>query len=302
MFIYIISGLSGAGKSVALHAIEDQGGYCIDNLPLDLLPAFTDQVLPSLERLYNHVGLSIDVRNSAEELERVPALLEQLFGEERSLQHRLIFIEATPETLVRRFGESRRPHPLSHEGLSLKDAIQGESRQLTSIAAAAEIRIDTSKTSIYQLRSQINGITGHTESRLFLKIQSFGFKHGVPTDVDFLFDARCLPNPHWEAEIRDLTGLDPEVTAFLDRSPESLEMAEEIKHYIQRWIPRFLSDDRSYLTIAIGCTGGRHRSVYLVEKIGNHLRNLQDSGKENGENVWRDQCTLNIHHRELGDS
>ncbi len=300
MFIYIISGLSGAGKSVALHAIEDQGGYCIDNLPIELLPAFTDQILPPLGKLYSHVGLSIDVRNSSEELERLPALLEQLFGEESSLHYKLIFIEASPETLVRRFGESRRPHPLSREGLSLKDATLREGEQLASIAAAADLRIDTSQTSIYQLRAQINGVTGHTEPHLFLKVQSFGFKHGVPTDVDFLFDARCLPNPHWEPEIRDLTGLDAEVIAFLDRSPESQEMAEEINHYVQRWVPRFLSDDRSYLTIAIGCTGGRHRSVYLVEKIGNHLRSLQDSGEENGENIWTDQCTLNIHHRELG--
>ena len=299
MQLFIISGLSGAGKSVALHAIEDQGGYCIDNLPIELLPAFAKEILPTLEQKFSHVGLSIDARNSSEKLQQLPERLKLLFPKEHPTSYCLLFIEADKRTLTRRFGESRRPHPLSREGLTLEQAITVEQQQLAPIAAAARFRIDSSQTSIYQLREQLNAITGQDQPRLFLKLQSFGYKYGTPRDADFLFDARCLPNPYWEPALRPQTGKDKAVTQFLDQAKVSQEVMEEIYHYITRSLPRFLSSDRSYLTIGIGCTGGHHRSVYLVEKISQQLNNLQDNTDKNGENSWIKQCRINLHHREL---
>ncbi len=299
MHLSIISGLSGAGKSVALHAIEDQGGHCIDNLPIELLPTFVQEILPTLEGRFSHIGLSIDARNSSEKLQQLPEHLKLLFPKEGSTRYRLIYIEANQNTLTRRFGESRRPHPLSRDGLSLEEAIDLEIQQLAPIAAAAHYRFDSSQTSIYQLREQMQAITGQQPPHLFLKIQSFGYKHGAPRDADFLFDARSLPNPYWEQSLRPLSGQQQPVIDFLDQTEESHQVLEEIFHYITRAVPRFLHSDRSYLTIGIGCTGGHHRSVYLVDKIGQQLHNLQDNADKNGENSWLKQCRINIHHREL---
>lgn len=295
MQLFIISGLSGAGKSVALHAIEDQGGYCIDNLPIELLSPFIEEILPTLSERFSHVGLSIDARNSSEKLQQLPQRLKLLLPE----QHTLLFIEANNRTLTRRFGESRRPHPLSHKGLPLEEAIQLEIDHLTPIAEAAHYRLDCSNSSIYQLREQLNAITGQQQPRLFLKLQSFGYKYGAPRDADFLFDARSLPNPYWEPQLRTQSGHDQGVIQFLSSSPTTQEVQQEIFDYIERAIPRFLSSDRSYLTIGIGCTGGHHRSVYLVEQIGQQLQNLQDSAEKKGENSWLRQCRINLHHREL---
>lgn len=302
MQLFIISGLSGAGKSVALHAIEDRGGHCIDNLPIELLPNFVEEILPALQQRFSHVGLSIDARNSSERLQQLPQHLNRLFPKSGPIHYTLIFIEASPQTLTRRYGESRRPHPLSHDGLPLQQAIEAEIRQLAPIAAAAEFHLDSSQSSIYQLREQINAISDQSHPQLFLKLQSFGYKYGVPRDADFLFDARCLPNPYWEADLRPLNGKEPPIATYLERSATTQEVREEIYHYITRSVPRFLCSDRSYLTIGIGCTGGHHRSVYLVEQIGKELHNLQDSAGKNSENSWIRQCRINIHHRELSST
>ncbi|MBT3196407.1 MAG: RNase adapter RapZ [Gammaproteobacteria bacterium] len=299
MFLFVISGLSGAGKSVALHAIEDQGGYCIDNLPIELLSTFTTETLPTLQGKFTHIGLSIDARNRSKNLQQLPELLNQLNQNSSELQCKLIFIEADLKTITRRFGESRRPHPLKRDYPALDEAILREIEQMAPIAAAAHFRLDSSQTTIYQLRAQIQGITGQDQPPLFLKLQSFGFKQGAPRDADFLFDARCLPNPHWNPELRQLTGQNREVVTFLEQTQQGPEMAADIEHYLTRWIPHFLSSERCYLTIAIGCTGGQHRSVYLVEKIAAALLNLQEQSEDNGENSWIQRCKINIHHRQL---
>ncbi len=299
MNLYIISGLSGAGKSVALHAIEDQGGHCIDNLPFELLPTFAEEILSTLQGRYSHIGLSIDVRNSSQKLQQLPQRLQLLFPKSSTIQYRLLFLEADTKTLTRRFGESRRPHPFTHHGLPLEEAITLEREQLSPIAEAAHFHLDSSQLSIYQLREQLNAITGQHQPHLFLKLQSFGYKHGTPRDADFLFDARCLPNPYWQEKLRPLNGKEAAIAEFLQQSDTTHEVTTEIEHYIHKMVPRFLNSDRSYLTIGIGCTGGHHRSVYLVEKIGQQLHNLQDNTHENGENSWLKQCRINIHHREL---
>ncbi len=299
MNLYIVSGLSGAGKSVALHSIEDQGGYCIDNLPIELLPHFAGEILPSLIGRYTQIGISIDARNSSRKLEQLPEHLKTLFPDKQATSFYLIFLEANQQTLIRRFGESRRPHPLSREGVSLEDAIQLEIERLSPIAAAAQVRLDTSDISIYQLREQLNAITGTDQPQLFIKLQSFGYKHGSPSDADFLFDVRCLPNPYWEPELRELSGLDQPVAQYLNQSTLTREVLGEISDYIGKTIPRFLNSERSYLTIGIGCTGGHHRSVYMVEQLGQWIQNLQDTQKKNSDNSWVHQCKINFYHRDL---
>jgi UPF0042 nucleotide-binding protein len=267
MKLVIISGLSGSGKSVALHTLEDIGYYCIDNLPVGLLATFARHLLEENNgRSLDKVAIGIDARNHPEQLQRFSAILGELRNQ--NIECQIIFLQADDATLLKRFSETRRKHPLSGKGVSLADAITRERELLNSITQNASLFIDTSHTNIHQLRDLIQERVDSVDSReLSLLFESFGFKHGVPGDADFVFDARCLPNPHWDPNLRPLTGRDPAVAEFLDRHDSAQAMFEQIRDFLQFWLPHFKADKRSYLTVAIGCTGGQHRSVYLIERL-----------------------------------
>ncbi|WP_455380354.1 RNase adapter RapZ [Acidihalobacter prosperus] len=285
MRLIIISGLSGSGKTVALHALEDEGFYCIDNLHPGLLPAFVNNLLSPKVKLYEEAAVGIDARSGVEELRNFNNILEEL----RSLgvELEIVYLQAEIHTLIKRFSETRRKHPLSRKGLPLIEAIHLERSLLSAIAEHADLTIDTTLTNVHQLSSQIRERIGRIHvSSLSLQFQSFGFKHGVPGDSDFLFDARCLPNPHWEAHLRHQTGLDSAVQQYLSSHPMVEDMYRDIQHFLQTWIPHFEAENRSYLTVSIGCTGGQHRSVYLVQRLASAFQD--ERGTE-----------IAIRHREL---
>lgn len=259
MQLLLISGLSGSGKSIALNVLEDIGYYCIDNLPANLLEE-TIQFLAG--HGYLQVAISVDAR-SGDSYQHLPALVQQL---RQKLNFRLLFLESKPETLVRRFSETRRRHPLSNEHRALPEAIALERDLLDPIAQLAH-RIDTSDLSANTLRNWIKDLVSVGDAQLTLLFTSFGFKHGIPLDADFVFDVRCLPNPHYDALLRPQTGRDQDVIAFLEPIPEVQEMLADIAHYVHKWLPCFMRDNRAYLTVAIGCTGGQHRSVYMSERL-----------------------------------
>lgn len=266
MKLVVISGVSGSGKSNALHVLEDLDYYCIDNLPVGLLPAFAEQTLTSSKDTIPTAAIGIDARNLPDELHRFPYILEQL--KNKGVVVEIIFLDADDNILLKRFSETRRKHPLTEEKITLIDAIKKERELLAPIASRADLLIDTSQTNIYQLRDLIKErLTGSKSQKLSLLFESFGFKHGVPSDADFVFDARCLPNPHWEAALRKHTGLDEPVIDFLKEHDIVLQMFDDINKFLETWIPKFEYENRSYLTIAIGCTGGQHRSVYLAQKL-----------------------------------
>ena len=261
----IISGRSGSGKSTVLHILEDRGYYCIDNLPASLLPSLADRLSSGATGIPN-IAVSIDARNISADLEKVPSIINDL--EEKDLLTEIIFLDANSQTLLKRFSESRRKHPLSTESVSLKEAIDKESELLEPIALIASLSIDTSSMSLHQLRDTVkNRLVESSETGLALAFQSFGYKNGVPVDADIVYDVRCLPNPYWDTALRSLTGLDKPVIDFLDEQPEVLDMYGDIKDYLQKWLPMFEQNNRSYITVALGCTGGQHRSVYLCEKL-----------------------------------
>lgn len=273
MKLYIVSGLSGAGKSVALHVLEDLNVYCIDNLPVGLLPAFAQQITGGLLQAHQSSAVGIDARALPEDLRHFPDILEQL--EAQGLDAEIFFLEADDATLLKRFSETRRKHPLTNERIPLAEAIREERRVLEPIAARADLHLDTSRTTVHQLRDLIRERVSHgddAEASMSLLFQSFGYKHGIPADVDFVFDVRCIPNPHWEPQLRALTGLAPEVISFLEREPQVARMYEDLRDFLERWIPQFEDDNRSYMTVAVGCTGGQHRSVYLTERLARHFR------------------------------
>lgn len=264
--IIIVSGLSGAGKTVALSTLEDLDYYCIDNLPASLL----DSIVARLEQGYplfaNRIALGIDARNPEEELATLPASIRSM--REHGISTELVFIEATDEVLTRRFSETRRKHPLSSASVNLTEALRKERDLMGPLSEAADLRIDTSLTQLHELRDLIRErIARRPPNSLSLQLISFGYKHGLPRDADFIFDARCLPNPHWNQELRPYTGRDEPVSRFLESQPQVMTMLEHIRHFLEQWIPQFEADNRSYLTVAIGCTGGHHRSVYLIEQL-----------------------------------
>ncbi len=265
MRLILISGLSGSGKSIALKVLEDVGYYCVDNLPIKLLPA-TAKFLA--DESYHHAAISVDARSgiSAPEL---PAQVDVIRHSEQ-IDLRILFLEASSVTLVKRFSETRRRHPLSAEHLTLPECIQYEREMLEGIAAIAH-RIDTSELSPNTLRSWIKDLVELDRSGLTLLFESFGFKNGIPLDADFVFDVRCLPNPHYDPKLRPLSGKDGEVVSFLESQTEVTDMLADIKAFIEKWLPWYIRDNRSYLTIALGCTGGQHRSVYMVEKLGEYF-------------------------------
>ena len=276
MKLVVISGVSGSGKSNALHVLEDLDYYCIDNLPVGLLPAFAEQTQASPSEAISHAAIGIDARNLPDDLHRFPYILEQL--KNKGVIVEIIFLDAENNILLKRFSETRRKHPLTENEIPLIEAIKKERELLGPIASRADLYIDTSRTNIYQLRDLIKErVSGTTSQAISLLFESFGFKHGVPTDADFVFDARCLPNPHWEPSLRNFTGLDQPVIDYLREHEVVDEMQEHIKQFLVTWIPRFEAENRSYLTIAIGCTGGQHRSVYLTHQLAEYFRGSREN-------------------------
>ena len=260
MQIILVSGLSGSGKSIALAVLEDVGYYCVDNLPLAMLQPLVDCLQGEG---HQRAAVAIDARSSAS-LAQLPTQIGQLRAQGADL--RVIFLEAKTLTLVKRFSETRRRHPLSSNTVSLQEAIQLEREILSDVAPLAH-RIDTSDLSVSALRMWIKDLIGQDRSRITLLFQSFGFKHGIPLDADLVFDVRCLPNPHYVAELRPLTGRDQPVKDYIEASPNAMAMLTDIRAYVENWLPCFIQDHRAYLTVAIGCTGGQHRSVYFAETL-----------------------------------
>ena len=268
--LIIVSGLSGSGKSVALHTLEDLGYYCIDNLP----PFLLRELVPGLEgaegTLMQNTAVGIDARSHPEQLAELPLLVAELRA--RDFDCQVLYLEAQPETLIKRFSETRRKHPLTAKDRPLAEAIELERSLLEPIRGDADLHIDTTHTNLHQLRDLVRDRLGaDSPLKLSMLLQTFGYKHGVPHDADFVIDVRCLPNPHWHPELRALTGLDSEVASFLEEAPDVKEMEEDLAAFFDRWIPCFEADGRSYLTIAIGCTGGQHRSVFLGERLRRHF-------------------------------
>ncbi len=270
MRLVIVSGLSGSGKSVALRTLEDLGFYCIDNLPLFLLKDLALGLEDAADEVFSDTAVGVDARSNPAALQNLPALIQA--AQARGVECQVVFLDAHTDTLIRRFSETRRSHPLTHQERPLAEAIKLERKLLEPIRQVADIRIDTTLTNVHELRDLMRvRLAGGASPKASILLQSFGFKHGVPHDVDFLFDVRCLPNPHWEAALKPLTGRDQPVMEFLEAAPDVLAMRDDIAAYFDRWIPRFETDGRFYLTIAIGCTGGQHRSVYLVESLRGHF-------------------------------
>lgn len=284
MKLVIVSGLSGSGKTVALRTLEDAGFYCIDNLPLGMLPELVDNMINKTLQSYDPVAIAVDVRSGVEISERFDEILSGL--RKQLLEFKVLFLTADTKRLLKRFSETRRKHPLSQQGLPLTDAIQQEKKLLENIQSNADIAIDSSELNVHELRQAIGDrLLKHSSNEMGILIQSFGFKKGVPADTDFVFDVRCLPNPHWEAGLKPLTGRDKAVVKYLESYPQVEAMFKSIYSFLKKWTPRFEKENRSYMTISIGCTGGQHRSVYLVERIAEAL------------NQTREQ--VSIRHREL---
>jgi UPF0042 nucleotide-binding protein len=269
--LIVVSGLSGSGKSVALHVLEDLGYYCIDNIPAALLKTAVHEVHSGEGAAAELVAVGVDARNRPQDLEALPGLIGDL--REQGVHTDIIFLHASDEILLKRYSESRRRHPMARNGAELRTAINAEREILARINDAADLIIDTSRTSIYELADTIRERVDRRKSEaLSVLIESFGFKYGIPADADFVFDTRCLPNPFWSVDMRGLTGLDPEVVDFLDAQKDFNAMYDDIVGFLNRWIPCFEDAHRSYLTVAIGCTGGQHRSVRMAERIAAELR------------------------------
>jgi UPF0042 nucleotide-binding protein len=271
MRLIVVSGLSGSGKSVALDMLEDLDFYCVDNIPAGLLPGFIAYTVRTSETSYAQTAVGLDARNRPEDLAEVPQLLESL--RKSGIGCEMLFLRADNETLLKRFSETRRRHPLSSENVGLIEALEQEQRLLAPLANAADVTIDTSRLSVHELRELIRErIVERRKSGPSLLFQSFAYRHGVPDDADFVFDARAMPNPYWDPALRDLTGRDEPVARFLDGEPDVARFFEDIRDFIARWLPSLVRSNRSYLTVAVGCTGGQHRSVYLAERLAAHFR------------------------------
>jgi UPF0042 nucleotide-binding protein len=268
MQLFLISGVSGSGKSVALKVLEDSGYYCVDNLPAELLPA----LISNLQHAgYYQTAVSIDVR-SGKSVQELPLHIAQL--KQNGIDVHLLFLDTQTNELVKRFSETRRRHPLSDDSRTLSESVQLEREVLGELSAIGH-HIDTTELSAHALRTWVKNFINLERSQLTLLFESFGFKHGIPLDADLVFDVRCLPNPHYIPQLKPLTGHDAPVIDYLEATPTALQMYEDIRQFVQNWLPCYISDSRSYLTIAIGCTGGQHRSVYLVEKLARHFRTKQ---------------------------
>ncbi len=266
MRLIIVSGLSGAGKSVALHMLEDLGYYCIDNIPAALLKPFISHTVRGSEKIYERTAIGLDARNTDAEIASVPTLVDEL--ERSGIDCEVLFLIANDDELLRRFAETRRAHPLSRQGESLREAIATEHRLLEPVLNRADLVIDTSRMGVHGLRDLIyRRLDPRSKDRLSILVESFGFKHGIPGDADFVFDARSLPNPYWESALRPLTGRDAPVVRFLEEQPGVRGFIDDVEKFMQARIPEYRASARRYLTVAIGCTGGQHRSVYIAERL-----------------------------------
>ena len=266
MRIIVLSGLSGSGKSVALRMLEDLDFYCIDNIPAALLKPFIAHAVRSPEQTYGRAAVGLDARNTAAEIATVPQLIDEL--RRSGIECEVIFLTAADEVLLRRFAETRRTHPMGRRSRDLRTAISLERGLMDPIAHAADLVIDTSHMGMHALRDLIAERLGEPRTdRLSITFESFGYKHGIPGDADFVFDARSLPNPYWEPGLRPLTGRDPEVCRFLESHCDVGRLIGDIAEFVRARIPEFQASNRGYLTVAIGCTGGQHRSVYVVERL-----------------------------------
>ena len=283
MRLIIISGRSGSGKSTALNLLEDEGYYCIDNLPVALLPDLVAETSRKEFELFHGTAVCIDARNAWEGLEAFGDIYASLPD---NIDTQVLFLDAERTTLIQRFSETRRRHPLSSESTPLPEAIDKERALLEPIFDKASVVLDTSQTTIYELRDTIRQrLLGTSEGKMSILVQSFGFKRGVPADADLVFDVRMLPNPHWSQELRAKTGLDPEVREFLESHEMTLELVSDLCRYLDKWLPRYRESNRSYMSIAVGCTGGQHRSVYLASRLFEHCRSQHEA--------------VDIRHREL---
>ena len=266
----LVTGLSGAGKSVALATLEDNGYNCIDNLPLNLLPSLASEI-QSANYQWQHTAVGIDARSHDESFENVPLLLDAIKSDKLTVE--IIYLEADNEILLKRFSETRRRHPLTDHDTDLETAINEERELLAPLTQIADLTINTSKTTLHQLRRLLSDrVTDRDSAEMSVLIKSFGFKHGMPANADFMFDMRCLPNPHWDPDLRPMTGRDKPVADFLEKDERVQEMYKQLESMIANWTPCFALEGRSYLTFAIGCTGGQHRSVYMVERLGKHFQ------------------------------
>jgi UPF0042 nucleotide-binding protein len=271
MRLIVVSGLSGSGKSVALDMLEDLDFYCVDNIPAGLLPGFIAYTVRTSESSYRQTAVGVDARNRPEDLAEVPGLVQTL--RKSGIACEMLFLRADSDTLLKRFSETRRRHPLSRDGVGLKEALEQEQRLLAPLANAADLTVDTSRLSVHELRELIRErLVDRAKSGPSLLFQSFAYRHGVPDDADFVFDARALPNPYWDPTLRELTGRDEPVARFLDREAEVTRFFDDVRDFIARWLPSLVRSNRSYLTVAVGCTGGQHRSVYLAERLAAHFR------------------------------
>ncbi len=284
MKLVIVSGLSGSGKTVALHTLEDAGYYCIDNLPLGMLPELIDNMINAAPEPYDLVAIAIDARSGVDSSDRFDVIMKRIG--KHPLQLKVLFLTSDTSRLLKRFSETRRKHPLSRQGLPLADAIQQERKMLEDIHANADLAIDSSNLNVHELRQMIiDQLLSQSTAEMGILIQSFGFKNGVPPDTDFVFDVRCLPNPHWEKDLKSLTGRDRAVVKYLENYAEVEEMFDSIYRFLTDWIPRFEKENRSYMTVSIGCTGGKHRSVYLAERLSAKFQ--------------QDRSNLSIRHRDM---
>jgi UPF0042 nucleotide-binding protein len=270
MKLIVVSGRSGSGKTSCLHLLEDLGYYCVDNIPASLLSALAKRLSSQGSTTFK-VAVSIDARNLADDLQNFQQIHQSLARD--SISPQIIFLDADDNILIKRFSETRRKHPLTSHHVSLLEAIGRERMLLEPIASLADLTINTSTFSLHQLRDMVkNRIAENEGDGMALQFQSFGFKYGVPVDTDMVYDARCLPNPYWVEELRRYNGMDKPVIDYLESQPEVMEMYQDIRAYLERWLPRFQENNRSYVTISIGCTGGQHRSVFLCEKLRKHFQ------------------------------
>ena len=280
--LVIVSGMSGSGKSMALNTFEDLGYYCVDNLPAELLPEFVRRILAN-ENAPEKIAVGIDAR-SLGDLADVPEALSQIGAQ--GLDPKLLFFDTRDDVLLRRYADTRRRHPLSHLGLVLADAISLERQALKPLRQIADRVLDTSDLNVHQMRRHILTEYGLSGAGLSLLFESFAYRRGLPPEADFVFDARVLPNPHWDARLRPLSGRDADVRGYLEARVEVADYVAQVEGFLDTWLPKLRSETRSYVTVAFGCSGGRHRSVYLAERLARHCR----------ETGWAEVA---VHHREL---
>ncbi len=272
--LIVLSGLSGSGKTVALRTLEDLDYYCVDNLPTALMPAFVDAVRTGQPGRYPRLAVGVDVRNRAEDLNRLPEILATIAH--RGLAYELIFLDTRDDVLLKRFSDTRRRHPLTSDGIALNDAIALERKLLRPLSSIADRVIDSSDLNVHQLRRLIATEFGTSGSQMSLLFESFAYKRGVPSDADYVFDARCLPNPHWDPKLRPLSGRDPAIREYFATLPEVENFFEQVRSFLSTWLPRFEAEQRNYITVCIGCTGGRHRSVYIAERLAEAFRTQRE--------------------------